>query len=90
MLASARLLLYSMLTVYSAIGDNRPNIVFMLADDMGSNDVGFLGSEIYTPSLNRLVNDSVLLRNHYAQYYCSPSRGALFTGRYPVSQTRYI
>ena len=67
-----------------AFADNRPNIVIMLADDMGYNDIGFLGSDIYTPELNRLANESIRLNNHYVQFLCSPSRAALLTGRYPV------
>lgn len=62
----------------------QPNIVFVLADDLGWNDVGFHGSEIHTPHLDALVADGVLLDNYYTQALCSPSRSQLLTGRHPI------
>lgn len=61
----------------------RPNIVFLLADDLGSYDVGWRGSEIRTPSLDRLALDGARLDAFYVQPVCSPTRAALMTGRYP-------
>ena len=63
----------------------RPNILFILADDMGYDDIGFMNQhEIDTPHLNALANDGVVLTQYYAQCVCSPSRAALMTGRYPI------
>ncbi|MBD1390016.1 sulfatase-like hydrolase/transferase [Neiella sp. HB171785] len=62
----------------------RPNIVIILADDLGYNDVGFTGdTPIQTPNLDQLAADGVRFDNAYVTHpYCGPSRAALLTGRY--------
>mgnify|MGYP002623891896 FL=1 len=70
-----------------AIADNeppRPHIVLMLADDLGWGDVGYQGSKIKTPHIDKLAAAGVRLNQFYAQPVCSPTRGALMTGRYPM------
>jgi arylsulfatase A len=64
---------------------DRPNIVFILADDMGYGDFGaFNGGLSRTPTLDGLLGESVCLTQHYtASPVCNPSRAALLTGRYP-------
>ena len=61
-----------------------PNIVVLLADDLGWKDVGWHGSEIPTPNLDRLANAGAQLDFFYVQPVCSPTRAALMTGRYPM------
>jgi arylsulfatase len=61
----------------------RPNIVIILADDLGYSDLGCFGSEIATPNLDRLAGAGVLLTQFYNQARCCPTRAALLTGRYP-------
>lgn len=61
----------------------RPNIVYIVADDLGWKDVGFHGSDIQTPNLDRLAQGGVRLEQFYAQPMCTPTRAALMTGRYP-------
>lgn len=61
-----------------------PHLVFVLADDLGWNDVGFHGSNIRTPHLDGLAAGGVLLDNYYTQPLCTPSRSQLLTGRYQV------
>ncbi|WP_437223326.1 arylsulfatase B [Planctomicrobium sp. SH661] len=61
----------------------RPNIVYFLADDLGAADVGWRGSEIKTPHLDRLAKNGAQLEQFYAQPLCTPTRAALLTGRYP-------
>lgn len=61
-----------------------PHLVFVLADDLGWNDVGFHGSTIRTPHLDALAAGGVLLDNYYTQPLCTPSRSQLLTGRYQV------
>jgi arylsulfatase A-like enzyme len=62
----------------------KPHIVFFLADDLGWKDVGYHGSEIKTPNLDRLSAAGVRLEQFYVQPVCSPTRAALLTGRYPM------
>ncbi len=62
----------------------RPHILYILADDLGWKDMGFQGSpDIKTPNLDRLAGDGVQLDQFYVQPFCTPSRAALMTGRYP-------
>lgn len=62
----------------------RPNIIFILADDMGWGDVGYNGSDIATPNLDQLAADGVRLNRNYVYPVCSPTRAALLTGHSPL------
>ena len=64
--------------------DAKPNILFIVADDLGWKDVGFHGSDIQTPNLDRLAAGGAQLGQFYAQPMCTPTRAALMTGRYPL------
>jgi len=62
-----------------------PNVVIILADDLGYGDLGCYGSSIPTPNLDRMAEEGTrLIRFYSASPVCSPSRAALLTGRYPV------
>ncbi|EHQ24985.1 sulfatase [Mucilaginibacter paludis DSM 18603] len=61
----------------------KPNIVIILADDMGFADLGSFGSEIHTPNLDRLAAQGLKLTQFYNAGRCCPSRTALLTGLYP-------
>ena len=65
------------------LGPGRPNIVLILADDLGYSDIGCFGSEISTPNIDRLAQSGVALTQFYNQARCCPTRAALLTGRYP-------
>jgi arylsulfatase A-like enzyme len=60
-----------------------PNIVFILADDLGWNDIGYHGSDIRTPHLDKLAAGGTRLNQHYVYPTCSPTRVALLSGRFP-------
>src|SRR5262245_51473383 len=63
--------------------DSKPNILYIVADDLGWKDVGFHGSDIRTPTLDALAAKGAKLEQFYAQPMCTPTRAALMTGRYP-------
>ena len=60
----------------------RPNIVLIMADDMGFSDIGCYGSEISTPNLDRLAKGGVRFTNFYNTARCCPTRASLLTGLY--------
>ena len=62
---------------------DKPNILFILADDLGWSDVSYHHSEIRTPNIDRLVQSGVELDQHYVCPMCTPTRTALMTGRHP-------
>ena len=62
----------------------QPNIVMILADDMGYQDVGFRGSNILTPNMDKLAKEGVILENHYVMPQCSPTRASLLSGRHAI------
>ena len=64
--------------------EHPPNVVIILADDLGWGDVGYHGSEIATPRLDALAAEGVVLDRFYAQPSCSPTRAALMTGKTPM------
>lgn len=61
----------------------RPNIVVILADDMGYSDIGSYGGEISTPNVDRLAENGLRFTNFYNTARCSPTRASLLTGLYP-------
>ena len=62
----------------------KPNIVYIVADDLGWKDVGFNGAtDIKTPNLDQLAAEGARLNQFYVQPMCTPTRAALMTGRYP-------
>ena len=84
-------LIASVVCLCVAIGDaasSEPNtnVVLILIDDLGWNDVGCYGSEYYqTPNIDRLASDGMRFADGYAACnVCSPSRAAILTGKYPA------
>jgi len=63
-------------------GSDQPNIVLIMADDMGFSDIGCYGGEIETPNLDRLARDGLRFTQFYNTARCCPTRAALMTGLY--------
>lgn len=61
----------------------KPNILFLVADDLGWGDVGWHDGFGKTPVMDRLVREGIELDQHYVQPVCTPTRTALMSGRYP-------
>ena len=77
-------LLFSVLMSNSVSADGRPNVIVIVADDLGWNDVGYHGGDIDTPSLDRLAREGAQLDHFYTTPICSPTRAALMTARNPM------
>ena len=63
---------------------DRPNIVYILANDLGWKDTGFHGGTLQTPNLDRLARSGAVLNSFYCQPFSTQTRAALMTGRYPM------
>jgi arylsulfatase B len=74
-----------LLVIGAAVGHaSPPNVVILLADDLGWADVGYHGGEIKTPGIDRLAREGLRMEHFYATPICSPTRAALMTGRDPL------
>ncbi len=81
--AAPFLTLVSVLTFQLAGAQKKPNILIILADDLGYSDIGCYGSEIKTPNLDRLAKNGVRFTQFYNSARCCPSRASLLTGLFP-------
>lgn len=66
-----------------ADGTDQPNIILIMADDMGYSDIGCYGSEIPTPNIDQLAQGGMRFSNFYNAARCCPTRASLLTGLYP-------
>jgi arylsulfatase A-like enzyme len=64
--------------------ERRPNVIVILADDLGNADLGYRGSDIKTPNIDALAKGGVQLESFHGMPVCTPARAALMTGRYPM------
>src|SRR5882757_9648830 len=63
--------------------ERKPNIIVILADDVGFSDIGCFGSEIHTPNLDKLAANGLRFTQFYNTARCCPTRASLLTGLYP-------
>ena len=68
----------------SAEKAKKPNVLFIVIDDLGWDDVGFRSHQIHTPTIDALAADGVVLNQYYVQDVCSPSRATFMTGRFAM------
>lgn len=64
--------------------DAKPNIIFIMADDLGNADLGYRGSDIKTSNIDKLAKEGVRCESFYGMPVCTPSRASLMTGRYAM------
>lgn len=83
---NAPLIMSCLLFVFSCREEAPPNILFILIDDLGWNDLGCYGSEFYeTPNIDRLASKGMRFTQAYAANpVCSPTRASIMTGKYPT------
>lgn len=74
------------LTVFAtsfSIAQTHPNIIVILADDMGYSDIGSYGGEVQTPNIDKLASEGIKYKQFYNAARCCPTRASLMTGLYP-------
>eukprot|EP00040_Diaphanoeca_grandis_P006394 m.37262 g.37262 ORF g.37262 m.37262 type:complete len:1122 (-) comp17613_c0_seq1:99-3464(-) len=73
----------------TSVGTPKPNILHIVADDLGNYDLGYKNDIVETPNLDMMAKQGVRLTSHYVMSTCSPTRAAMFTGRYSWRQGYY-
>ncbi|MEC9095202.1 MAG: sulfatase-like hydrolase/transferase, partial [Planctomycetota bacterium] len=80
---SLRLIFSILLLPSIAVATERPNILIIVADDLGYSDLGCYGGEISTPHLDALAYNGIRMTQMYNMGRCCPSRASILTGQYP-------
>jgi arylsulfatase A-like enzyme len=83
MKSETKLLLFLSFAVGAVANAQKPNIIVVLADDMGYSDLGCFGSEINTPNLDALAANGIRFKQFYNSARCCPTRASLLTGLHP-------
>jgi Sulfatase len=65
-------------------GSNRPNVVFILVDNVGWGDIGCYGGVVPTPRIDALAGQGVRFKNYNVEAQCTPTRSAILSGRLPI------
>ena len=84
LLAFELLLGWCFCTIATFPAKKQPNIIFILADDLGFGDLGYTGSDIKTPLIDGLAKEGSIMGHYYVMHCCSPTRAALQSGRYNI------
>ena len=71
-------------SVRSGYNEDLPNIIFVLADDLGITDVQYNNASMITPNIAKMAEEGIKLNQNYMQSWCTPSRYSLMTGLYPI------
>ena len=71
-------------SVRSGFNEELPNIIFVLADDLGITDVQYNNASVITPNIAKMAEEGIKLNQNYMQSWCTPSRYSLMTGLYPI------
>ncbi|KAK6175123.1 hypothetical protein SNE40_013647 [Patella caerulea] len=74
---------YGLCLLVVCVVARQPNILFIVADDLGWNDIGFRNPDMITPNMDKLANQGVIFESAYVLPVCSPSRAAFMSGIYP-------
>ncbi len=69
--------------------DKKPNIVFLLLDNVGWGAFGVYGGTIPTPRIDKMASEGIRLNNYNVEVQCTPTRSAIHTGRHPVRSGTY-
>ena len=77
MMAKLTAILFISLVLAVSKATQQPNIIIVLADDFGWNDIGYHNPEVISPNLDQLAREGVILDRNYAQAVCTPSRASL-------------
>src|SRR5687768_4815947 len=77
------ILLYLMVGSLGMMAAEKPNIIVVLADDLGFSDIGCYGAEIKTPNIDALAKNGIRFTQFYNTTRCCPTRASLLTGLYP-------
>jgi arylsulfatase A-like enzyme len=92
-LGCALILSVALVFVPAAAQEKKPNIVFMLTDNLGYGELGVYGGGILrgapTPTIDKLANDGMRLLNFNVEAQCTPTRSALMTGRFSIRSGTY-
>ena len=85
-----KVIAFLLLVVQPVFSQDKPNIVMIVVDDFGYHDIGYHGSKIHqTPAIDNLAKTGVVFQNGYSSYpRCTPSRYGMFTGTYPVNESK--
>ena len=73
----------------TSVASGKPNIVFILVDNVGWGSFGVYGGTTPTPRIDKLASEGIRFNNYNVEVQCTPSRSAIMTGRHPVRSGTY-